>query len=67
LSQQELGDLIGATRESVNKHIRDWTRNGVVRQERDYLEVFDLDALRAIAEQNKPTEAGVGGKEDRDR
>jgi CRP-like cAMP-binding protein len=50
LSQQELGDLIGATRESVNKYIRDWTRSGMVRQERDYLEVFDLDALRAIAE-----------------
>jgi CRP/FNR family transcriptional regulator, cyclic AMP receptor protein len=50
LSQQELGDLIGATRESVNKYIRDWTRIGVVKQERDYLEVFDLDALRTIAE-----------------
>ncbi len=49
LSQQELGDLIGATRESVNKHINEWTRNGVLKQARDRLEIFDLEALRAIA------------------
>jgi CRP-like cAMP-binding protein len=50
LSQQELGDLIGATRESVNKYLSEWTRNGVLRQGRDRMEIFDLDALRAIAE-----------------
>ena len=50
LSQQELGDLTGATRESVNKHISDWTRMGILKQQRDQLEIFDVDALRAIAE-----------------
>lgn len=50
LSQQELGDLTGATRESVNKHISDWTRMGILKQQRDRLEIFDVDALRAIAE-----------------
>lgn len=50
LSQQELGDLIGATRESVNKYLSEWTRNGVLRQGRDRVEIFDLKALRAIAE-----------------
>jgi len=50
LSQQEVGDFIGATRESVNKHLRDWTRSGLIRRERDYLEILDLDALRTIAE-----------------
>jgi len=50
LSQQELGDFIGATRESVNKNLRDWSRSGFINQERDYLEILDLDALRAIAE-----------------
>jgi CRP/FNR family cyclic AMP-dependent transcriptional regulator len=49
LSQQELGDLVGATRESVNKQLREWTRGGIVRQERDCIEIFELDALRAIA------------------
>ena len=49
LSQQELGDLVGATRESVNKQLREWTRAGILRQERDCIEIFDLDALRAVA------------------
>jgi CRP-like cAMP-binding protein len=49
LSQQELGDLIGATRESVNKYLSEWTRNGVLRQARERMEIFDLEALRAIA------------------
>jgi CRP/FNR family cyclic AMP-dependent transcriptional regulator len=31
LSQQELGDFIGATRESVNKSLRDWTRQGLIK------------------------------------
>lgn len=49
LSQQDLGDLIGATRESVNKSISEWTRAGMLRQGRDRLEIFDLAALREIA------------------
>ena len=52
LSQQELGDFIGATRESVNKNLRDWSRSGFIKHERDYLEILDLDALRAIAEKS---------------
>jgi CRP-like cAMP-binding protein len=48
LSQQELGDLVGATRESVNKQLSEWTRLGVLRQGRDQIEIFDLQALRAI-------------------
>ena len=50
LSQRELGDFISATRESVNKNLRDWSRSGFIKHERDYLEILDLDALRAIAE-----------------
>ena len=50
LSQQELGDLIGATRESVNKSLRDWTRRGVINHERDYLDILDLEALRILAQ-----------------
>ena len=50
LSQQELGEFIGATRESVNKYLRDWTRNGLIKHEREHLDILDLEALRAIAE-----------------
>lgn len=50
LSQQELGELIGATRESVNKYLSEWTRSGMLRQGREGVEIFDLEGLRAIAE-----------------
>jgi CRP/FNR family transcriptional regulator, cyclic AMP receptor protein len=49
LSQQELGDLVGATRESVNKQLREWTRSGILKQERECIEIFDLDELASIA------------------
>jgi CRP-like cAMP-binding protein len=31
LTQRELGNVIGATRESVNKYLRSWQRKGCVR------------------------------------
>lgn len=49
LSQLELGNLIGATRESVNKYLNEWTRSGMLKQSRDRLEILDLDALRSVA------------------
>jgi len=33
LSQRELGNIVGATRESVNKCLREWQRNGVIKTE----------------------------------
>ena len=53
LSQQELGDFIGATRESVNKNLRDWSRSGVIKHERDYIEILDMEALRSIVERRQ--------------
>jgi CRP/FNR family transcriptional regulator, cyclic AMP receptor protein len=49
LSQQELGDLIGATRESVNKQLSDWTRQGIVTLQAGRIAITDPDALRALA------------------
>lgn len=48
LSQQEMGDLVGATRESANKHIRIWEQAGLVAQESGRLIILDLEALRKI-------------------
>ena len=59
LSQQELGDFIGATRESVNKNLRDWARSGFIKQERDCLEILDPDALRSIAENRQAASSRV--------
>jgi len=50
LSQQELGDLIGATRESVNKHLRLWFEQGVARKEAGRLLICDRRALERMAE-----------------
>ena len=47
ISQQDLGSLVDATRESVNKQLRSWTRSGVLRHDRRQLDVYDMDALRA--------------------
>ncbi len=49
LSQQELGELVGATRESVNKHLRELARMGVIEPGRGYLDILDLEALRRLA------------------
>lgn len=53
LSQQELGELIGAARNSVNKHLQEWVHDGVLKHQRDRLEILDLAALRKIAGQEK--------------
>lgn len=50
LSQQEIGDLIGATRESANKHIRAWEQKGLVSQRSGFLVIHDLQAMRIVGE-----------------
>jgi CRP-like cAMP-binding protein len=49
LSQHELGELIGATRESVNKHLRAWQRRRIVARDGGRLVVRNVAALRALA------------------
>jgi len=49
LSQQELGDLVGATRESVNKHLSEWTRQGMVRLQGGRMIISDIEGVRRIA------------------
>jgi CRP/FNR family transcriptional regulator, cyclic AMP receptor protein len=49
LSQQELGDLVGATRESVNKHLSDWTRQGFLRMQGGRMIIADIDSVRRLA------------------
>ncbi len=50
LSQQELGDLVGATRESVNKQLRAWVSDGLIEQTAGKLVIVDPDALGSIGE-----------------
>ncbi len=49
LPQHILGELVGATRESVNKQMRLWVGAGAIQVERGYVTVLDRAALEATA------------------
>ncbi len=49
LSQEEWGDLVGTTRESVNKQFRAWKEEGMVRVESGRLTITDLDEMEKLA------------------
>ena len=49
LSQRELGNLVGATRESINRHLQVWQRSGIVDLEKGSIVVKDAKALAALA------------------
>ena len=56
LSQQEIANMIGAARESVNKYLREWQRSGILRIESSRFEggliwIMNRVALQDIAEQ----------------
>jgi len=49
LSQRELGELIGATRESVNRQIGHWEAEGVLRFERGFVTLLRMQPLASLA------------------
>lgn len=49
LSQQELGEMVQATRESVNKCLREWSREGIIQQNGRQLIIEDRQRLRDLA------------------
>jgi CRP-like cAMP-binding protein len=49
LSQQQIGNLVGASRESVNKQLGDWMRAGHVAMEGGSILIRDHTALEQIA------------------
>ena len=50
LSQRELGNIVGATRESINKCLREWQRSGVVKSENNFITIKNWGALKKLAE-----------------
>ncbi len=52
LSQRELGNMTGATRESINKQLRQWQNAGWLKLERTTLTLLAPRRLEAIAEGN---------------
>jgi CRP-like cAMP-binding protein len=50
ISQSELGEFLGATRESVNKTLNDWRGRRIIDIKRGGLRITDARALGTIAE-----------------
>jgi CRP-like cAMP-binding protein len=49
LSQEEWGDLVGTTRESVNKQVRKWTEAGVIMVDDGYVVIRNPAELEKLA------------------
>ena len=50
ITQQEISEMVGMTRESINKQLRAWAARGWVRLEHGAVVVLDASALRGLAE-----------------
>lgn len=50
LSQEEWGDLVGTTRESVNKQFRAWTTDGWIAVEKGKVVILELDEMEKLAD-----------------
>jgi len=47
ISQRALGEIVGSSRESVNKHLQDWKRAGIIELEKGSILIRDVEALAA--------------------
>jgi CRP/FNR family transcriptional regulator, cyclic AMP receptor protein len=50
LSQQQIGNLIGISRESINKHIVEWTRADVLAVNNGFITIVDRGALEELSD-----------------
>ncbi len=50
LSQQQIGNLIGISRESTNKYIVDWTRTGYLEVNNGIITILDKAALEGLSQ-----------------
>jgi CRP/FNR family transcriptional regulator, cyclic AMP receptor protein len=50
ITQQEVGEMVGMTRESINKQLRAWAARKWVRLEHGTIVVLDANSLRELAE-----------------
>lgn len=49
LTQRELGEMIGTSRETINKQLHAWQREGIVRVKKGEIEIRRPDVLRDLA------------------
>jgi CRP/FNR family transcriptional regulator, cyclic AMP receptor protein len=50
LSQRELGNMVGSSRESINKCLREWQRKGFVRVDENEIIITKRAALKALSD-----------------
>lgn len=50
LSQQQIGNLIGVSRESTNKYIVEWTRTGILNVDNGFITIADRTGLEALSQ-----------------
>jgi CRP/FNR family transcriptional regulator, cyclic AMP receptor protein len=48
LSQQQLGSMVGMSRESMNKQLKQWRQEGLIRLEEGRYILTDLEALHDL-------------------
>lgn len=51
LSQRELGSLIGMSRESINKQLGTWRREGLIAVDKKIITIRDIERFRRVADQ----------------
>jgi CRP-like cAMP-binding protein len=51
LSQRELGGMVGLARENVNRQLREWREEGLIRIDQGCVVIQDMEGLGAIAEE----------------
>ena len=54
LSQRELGAIVGGSRESINKCLRAWQKDGLVRIRKSLITILDREAFEQLAETGRP-------------
>jgi len=53
ITQQEIGEMVGMSRESVNKQLHAWAGQKLVRLQRGAITVLDAKSLRTMAERSQ--------------
>ena len=58
ITQQEISEMVGMTRESINKQLRVWATRNWVRLEHGAIVVLEAEALQVLAEAGSANEGG---------
>jgi CRP/FNR family cyclic AMP-dependent transcriptional regulator len=53
ITQQEIGEMLGVSRESINKQLHEWAQRKLVRLQRGSITVIDAVSLKALAERSQ--------------